>query len=89
MMRTNKFFSPTGKLKWLSTLVVFFTSLFISYSQEVLLEMGSNPSLTAKQASLKNSKKRFSKLNNFLMELGLRGLGILNYQNFEISGEKF
>lgn len=35
------------------------------------------------------AKKRFSKLNNFLMELGLRGLGILNYQNFEISGEKF
>ena len=63
MMRTNKFFSPTGKLKWLSTLVVFFTSLFISYSQEVLLEMGSNPSLTAKHASLKNSKNRFSKLD--------------------------
>ena len=35
------------------------------------------------------AKKRYKKFNTFLLHLSLRGLGILNYSNFRISGEKF
>ena len=34
------------------------------------------------------AKNIFSKFNNLLFNIGLRGLGILNYQNSKISGEK-
>ena len=33
------------------------------------------------------SKVKFKKLNTFFFKLGLRGLGLYNYQNFKISGE--
>tara|TARA_R110002012_G_scaffold87290_5_gene216011 strand:+ start:1184 stop:1990 length:807 start_codon:yes stop_codon:yes gene_type:complete len=35
------------------------------------------------------SKKIFFKLNYFLFHVGLRGMGILNYTSFSVSGEKF
>ena len=35
------------------------------------------------------TKKKFLRLNNFLFDLSIRGLGILNFKTFEISGEKF
>lgn len=35
------------------------------------------------------ARKRFAKLNGILLRLGLRGLGILNYYDFKVSGEKY
>jgi FkbM family methyltransferase len=35
------------------------------------------------------SKVAFRKFNRILVELGLRGLGVLNYYDFKVSGEKY
>lgn len=35
------------------------------------------------------ANKKFIKFNKFLFQLSLRGMGVLNYQNNDISGEKY
>lgn len=35
------------------------------------------------------AKPKFFEFNNFLIDLGLRGVGIMNYENNRISGEKY